>query len=366
VTGGDGAARRLAASLVVAGFQGTALPDWVETALRGGLAGVVLFRRNVESAAQVAALAGAIRAVAPAAFVCIDHEGGRVQRLRAAEGFTEWPSARAVSARGGPDEARAAAAAMGRELRAVGVDVSFAPVLDVDTNAANPVIGDRAYASDPVRVAQMGVAVAEGLGAAGVLACGKHFPGHGDTGVDSHVGLPVVLHDLARLRAVELMPFGAAARARIPAVMTAHVVVPALEPGVPATCSAAALRLLREELGFAGCIVSDDLEMKAIDDPAGAAVAAVRAGVDLVLVCSARTAVESVLGALASEAAAGPERRRRLEEAAERVAVLRGRAEPARPLRDEALHAALRDRNALELAARLGGPAAGPDPTERA
>ena len=368
MSGSDGAARRLAASLVVAGFHGTALPAYAAEWLRAGLAGVVLFRRNVAAAEQVAALVAEVRRAAPAALVCVDQEGGRVQRLRAAEGFTDWPAARQVGAHGAA-AAGAAAEAMGRELRAVGIDVSFAPVLDVDTNPANPVIGDRAYGPDASQVAALGCAVAAGLARAGVLACGKHFPGHGDTDVDSHLALPVIRHSLERLRRVELPPFAAAAAADVPAIMTAHVAVDALEPGVPATMSAVALRLLREELGFGGCVVSDDLEMKAIADPAAGAVAAVRAGVDLLLVCSLPTAVDAAIDALAAAATAEASMRARMEQAAARVAALRARVSPAEPLAAVALKTALRSPATTALAARLGGApgdAGAIDPTERA
>ncbi|HEV8323493.1 MAG TPA: glycoside hydrolase family 3 N-terminal domain-containing protein [Myxococcota bacterium] len=346
--------RRLAAQVVLAGFHGTGLPEWVALALRSGLAGIVLHRRNVDRAAQVAALAAEARRVAPDALVAIDHEGGRVQWLGADAGFTAWPAPRRMAAQGGPDEVRAAAAAMGRELRAVGVDLVLGPVLDVATDALNPVMEDRAFATDPLRVAALALAAAEGFAQAGVLTAGKHYPGHGDARLQP-AAAPRLPHDRARLDAVELVPFRAAARARFPALVAAHLAAPALGDDLPASLSPAALRVLRAELGFDGCIATDDLESASLTAFPAAPVEALRAGADLLVFGSRMKAVADALGALAAEATIGGDRRARLEDAAERVAALRARVEPPEPLSGTALANALRLPEALSLAARLGG-----------
>ncbi|ACG75602.1 glycoside hydrolase family 3 domain protein [Anaeromyxobacter sp. K] len=277
------------AGLFCVGFDGkTASPEVLEL-IRRGVHGVVLFARNVESAEQVAALTAELkRAAGRPLLVAVDQEGGRVARLRARHGFTELPPMRAVGEVGDAALAREVGALLGRELRAVGIDQDYAPVVDVDTNPANPVIGDRSLSRDPETVGRLGAAIALGLQSAGVAACAKHFPGHGDTSQDSHTDLPRLPHALERLRAVELAPFRALARAGVASVMTAHVVFEALDRDRPATLSPAVMRLLREEVGFDGCAISDDLEMQAV---AGhfpleeSAPGAVAAGVDALLVC---------------------------------------------------------------------------------
>ena len=202
-----------------------------------------------------------------------------MQRVRAPA--TQWPPMMAHDGLPAPDDERTAeqvGRALGDELRALGFDIDFAPVLDVHTNPANPIIGDRAFGRDAATVARRALAFARGLDAAGILACGKHFPGHGDTDTDSHLELPRVDHPWDRLESVELAPFRAAAAARLPMIMTAHVVFPALDPTRPATLSEQVVTgLLRGKLGFDGVIVSDDLDMKAIAGLLGAGDAAVRA-----------------------------------------------------------------------------------------
>ena len=191
--------------------------------------------------------------------------------------------------RGDEALARRFAAALAAELRAVGVTLDYAPVLDIHTNPANPVIGDRALGEDAATVARLGAAIIRGLQDHGVAACGKHFPGHGDTSVDSHLALPIVEHPPDRIRRVECVPFREAIRQGVAFVMTAHVLVPSLDEEHPATLSPAIIKgLLRDELGFQGVILSDDLEMKALSDRypvPEAAVAAIAAGCDGLLLC---------------------------------------------------------------------------------
>jgi beta-N-acetylhexosaminidase len=359
---------RDASSLLCVGFHGkTPSPEVLEL-IRRGVSGVILFARNVESAEQVAELSAALkRAAGRPLLVAIDQEGGRVARLRAPQGFTELPPMRAIGAAGDERLAFEVGALLGRELRAVGIDQDYAPVVDVDTNPANPVIGDRAFSRDPAVVGRLGAALALGLQAEGVAACAKHFPGHGDTSQDSHVDLPRLPHALDRLRRVELLPFRALAQAGVAAVMTAHVVFEQLDPRRPATLAPPVMRLLREELGFQGCCVSDDLEMKAVAEHfplEEAAPGAVAAGVDQLLVChraelQAR-AIDLVRGAVETGAVS----RERLAEARARVERLLRFAGP--PPDPRAVRAKLRTPEHLALVESLPRLEAGRDPTARA
>ncbi len=261
--------------VMLIGFDGTT-PDADLRALltEYHVGGVILFARNVYSPRQVAQLTQALQQTAlasghPGLILAIDQEGGRVARLTESAGFTEFPGAMALGATGDPELARRVAEALAAELCAVGLNADFAPVLDVNNNPANPVIGIRSFGSDPARVAEFGVAYLTGLQAQGVLAFGKHFPGHGDTAADSHVALPVVPHDRARLEAVEFVPFKAAIAADVAGIMSAHVTFPAIDdtPGLAGTLSPQVLTgLLREELGYAGLLVTDSLEMRALGE----------------------------------------------------------------------------------------------------
>jgi beta-N-acetylhexosaminidase len=280
----------LCGALIVGGFPDPTLDaDTVRALASGHRAGVILFRRNVESVEAVHALSSEILEVSPASpgpFIAVDQEGGRVMRLPAP--VLQLPPMRVLGNIGDAGLARRAGAALGHELRAIGFNLDFAPVLDVDSNPDNPVIGDRSFSRNPERVGELGAAFAEGLESAGVLACGKHFPGHGDTDRDSHLDLPIVRHSRARLDGVELVPFRRAARSA-GSLMTAHVVYDALDPTVPATCSFRVVTdLLRRELGYEGLVFSDDLEMRALADRASveeSSVMALRAGCDVLLVC---------------------------------------------------------------------------------
>jgi beta-N-acetylhexosaminidase len=261
---------------------------------------------------------------------------------------------RDLAASGDPDLVRFTGLELGRQLRALGFSIDFAPVLDVDSNPANPVIGDRAFGTDPETVVRLALPFAEGLHEAGVASCGKHFPGHGDTDLDSHLALPRLSHDRARLDAVELAPFRAAAP-RLPSIMTAHVVFDALDPGVPATLSKKVVTdLLKDTLGFRGVVISDDLEMKAVSAlhaVESSGVAAIEAGCDCLLVCSDVDALFRLRDALTRRAEADAAFADRLRDAAERTIAMR-RAFPPRTSIDEA---ALADPRALALADRLAG-----------
>ena len=255
------------------------------------LGGVILFARNVVEPEQVAELCYECARLVPdlPLWVSVDQEGGRVARLKAP--FTEWPPMATLGRSGDVRLAERFARALAAELKATGFTLDYAPVLDILTNPKNPVIGDRALAATAEEVGRLGAAIVRTLQTEGVAACGKHFPGHGDTSVDSHLELPLVEHPPDRLRAVEFVPFRAAVQADVATIMTAHVFAPALDDQRPATLSRHVITdLLRKELGFEGVILSDDLEMKAIANNYAvpeAAVLAVDAGCDGVLVCSA-------------------------------------------------------------------------------
>ncbi|MEQ9460590.1 MAG: beta-N-acetylhexosaminidase [Phycisphaeraceae bacterium] len=280
---------RLVARLFCVGFPSTEPSEGVLGLIDRGVGGVVMFARNVGSPPQVAALSRVLktRAGDRPLILGVDQEGGRVQRLR--EGFTDMPPMRALGSIGDAELARRAGAVLGAECRAVGFDLDFAPDLDVDSNPDNPIIATRSLGREAGVVARLGVEVSRGIESAGVASCGKHFPGHGDTHQDSHLMLPRLGHAMDRLDAVELVPFVAAAEARIASIMTAHIVFEALDDEVPATMSRAVLTgILRERLGYDGVVISDDLEMKAIASTYSVPEAAVRtieAGVDLLLCC---------------------------------------------------------------------------------
>jgi len=286
---------RRVGQLLVVGFEGTRVSRGLRQLLVDrGFGGVTLFARNVKGLSQVVDLCEAI-AHLPAAIppiVSVDQEGGPVMRLRVPP-FTTWPAAgdlaRCVARTGDLRIARRLGRAMGREMAAVGIHWDFAPVLDVNSNPRNPVIGVRSYGSRPAAAARVALEVERGLRSAGILTTGKHFPGHGDTTEDSHFVLPMVKHDARRLARVELAPFRAAVRAGIPGLMTAHVLYPAWDRRVAASFSPSILQgILRRRLGFRGIIVSDDLSMagarrgQTIEE---AALRALLAGADVLLMC---------------------------------------------------------------------------------
>jgi len=323
--------RRDIGQLLIGSLPGTTIPRELRSLAREfQLGGVILFARNIEAPEQVAELSRDVQSLASDVplWVSIDQEGGRVARLRAP--FTEWPPMAVLGRSGDSGLASRFAAALAAELKAVGITLDYAPVLDIHTNPHNPVIGDRALAADAAMVGALGSAIVRGLQDHGVAACGKHFPGHGDTFVDSHDELPVVEHPPDRIRRVECVPFLDAIRAGVAFMMTAHVLVPALDEDSPATLSRGIVYgLLREELGFDGVILTDDLEMEALartHTAPEAAVQAVAAGCDGVLVCRARVqdrsrdveALAAVLEALVHAVEDGRIPYKRLEDALRR------------------------------------------------
>jgi beta-N-acetylhexosaminidase len=353
--------RRLAEGCLLPGFVGTRAPDWVLTRLQLGLGGAVLFARNVVDPEQVSRLTAELHTARPDALVAIDEEGGDVTRMEAADG-SSYPGNLALGAAGDVELTRAVAASLGAELAAAGIDLDLAPVADVNSNPDNPVIGVRSFGADPELVAAHVTAFVIGLQSAGVGACVKHFPGHGDTAVDSHRGLPVVSGGAEGLE-VALRPFRAAIAAGVRAVMTAHLVVPELDPE-PATVSRAILTgLLRERLGYAGLVITDGIEMGAIRNTIGLAegtVRAVEAGADAICVgggLAGEDVVELLASALADAVRAGRLAEERLAEAAGRVAAAGGpRGSGARPDRGIGLEAARRALRGSGLAPLAGPP----------
>jgi beta-N-acetylhexosaminidase len=319
-------ARTLAARMLCVGFDGPTLPESARDLFSAGVGFAVLFARNVVTPEQVAALNDSIKQAASGpVMICVDQEGGRVRRLR--EGFSPIPSMRqlgqaAARSRRPADLARSLGRVLGSEIRAVGFDVVFGPVLDVDTNPDNPVIADRSLSRDPAEVALLGCALIEGIQGVGVAACGKHFPGHGDTSQDSHYHLPRLDHDLRRLAEVELVPFTAAANG-LAAMMSSHIVFAPLDAHHPATLSPTVLGgLLRDQLGFDGVVFTDDMEMKAIAnfyDFDDAVLRAINAGCDVITVCHTLEKQRRAIDVIAAAIESGRLSRERIDQSIRRI-----------------------------------------------
>lgn len=320
----DQEVRQAAGEVILGGVpEATVSSEFAELLRTGRLGGAVLFRYNVPSCEQTAELVQSLKALRPDAWLSIDQEGGRVQRLQPP--FPQLPPMRQLGE--GPDAASHVALAgmvLSQGLAMLGLHQNYAPVLDVDTNPDNPVIGDRAFSRHPETVATLGVALIQALQMGGIAACGKHFPGHGDTQTDSHFELPRLAHDLDRLRRVELVPFAAAIRAGVASIMTTHVCFTALDAVHPTTLSEAVIEpLLRHELGYDGVVVSDDMEMAAILDHYGieeAVVRALRAGCDQVLICHRVDLQAAAYDAVVHAVETGELPRVRLLQAASRMA----------------------------------------------
>jgi beta-N-acetylhexosaminidase len=294
--------RKLAGQLIMIRLFGTELDEDTAAFIRGnGIRGACLFRQNMTDADQLTRFtSGLAEAMGPQALVALDQEGGAVVR-------SLWvpppPSAMALGAAGDPQLAREVGAAVARAVRSMGFNWNFAPVLDLNNNPLNPVIAERSFGADPERAAALAMAWMDGSESEGVACCVKHFPGHGDTHVDSHRDLPTVDKDLAELERFEFAPFRAAAP-HAPAVMTAHIVYPALDPHNPATMSRAILTgLLRGQMGYEGVIITDGMDMHAIAHRYGAGQAAVNAlvaGADMVMAIGSRETQEETLEAIAA------------------------------------------------------------------
>jgi beta-N-acetylhexosaminidase len=290
------------------GFAGYSIPQDVRLIAREfDLGGVVLFARNVEAPEQVAELAREAAELSDELplWVATDQEGGRVARLK--DPFTVWPPMMTLGRSGDAGLAARFARALAAELKAVGISLDFTPVLDIHTNSANRVIGDRALSERADEVARLGSVIIRTLQADGIAACGKHFPGHGDTSADSHDELPIVEQPPDRIDRVELLPFRAAIEAQVASILTAHVLIPSIDDARPATLSPRIIDgMLKRTLGFTGMVITDDLDMKAISGSRGtgeAAVAAIAAGCDVALMCSPNpeaqvAAIEAIIHAV--------------------------------------------------------------------
>jgi beta-N-acetylhexosaminidase len=316
--------RRHAGQLAMIGFAGYSIPQDVRLLAREfDLGGVVLFARNVEAPEQVAELAREVAELSGELplWVATDQEGGRVARLK--DPFTVWPPMLTLGRSGDAGLAVRFARALAAELKAVGISLDFTPVLDIHSNSANRVIGDRALSDRADEVARLGSVIIRTLQADGIAACGKHFPGHGDTRGDSHDELPIVEQPPDRIERVELVPFKAAIEAQVASIMTAHVLIPSIDDVRPATLSPRIIDgMLKQTLGFEGMVITDDLDMHAISATRGtadAAVAAIAAGCDVALMCSPNpeaqvAAIEAIIHAVEN----GTVRFKRVEDALKR------------------------------------------------
>lgn len=314
--------------MLLCGLPGRELTEPLADFFRANpVGGIIYFARNVQHVGQVANLTYELQKVAQGAnqlphFISIDQEGGMVARI--AEGITLFPGNMAIAAAGSPEDAYEAALASGKELHALGINLNFAPVLDVNNNPLNPVIGVRSFGESPEAVAEYGSNSIRGLQEAGVSAAAKHFPGHGDTAADSHLDLPVVPHDLTRMNQVELVPFIKAIDEGVDFIMSAHIYFPLLESDrKPATLSSSVLTgLLRQELGYQGVIMTDCMEMSAIVDTYGtveASVMAIEAGADLILISHTHDLLTGAYEAIEKAVAEGRLSEDRINESVRRL-----------------------------------------------
>jgi beta-N-acetylhexosaminidase len=280
------------AAVLLPGFVGTVLPEWLAAWLRRGLAGVCVFGNNILSLEQLRSLTDEIRAANPNALIAIDEEGGDVTRLHQAAG-SPYPGNAILGRIDDVDYTESVARTVGWDLRRAGSNLDFAPDVDINSTPDNPVIGVRSFGADAALVARHSAAWVRGLESTGVASSSKHFPGHGDTAADSHLDLPVIDLPIERLRERELLPFEAAIAAGSRTIMTSHILLPQVDAAGPATFSSVTLQeLLRGELGFDGVIVSDALDMKGASGEigiAGAAVRALAAGCDLLCIGTENT-----------------------------------------------------------------------------
>ncbi|MGI5102070.1 glycoside hydrolase family 3 protein [Treponema vincentii] len=328
------------------GFPGTEMPeDFIALVKKYKVGNVILFKHNIKSLAQLKALCADIQALITAetghsAFITIDQEGGAVSRL--AEDYYNVPGAMALAATGDERNAYTAGKITGEILRAHGVNFDLAPVLDVNSNPKNPVIGVRSYGDNPALVGRYGIQMIRGLTAGGVLSAAKHFPGHGDTSVDSHLTLPTVRKSKAELEQTEIAPFAAAIKTGLlPAVTISHILFPAIDEQFPATISKKIVTgLLKEELGFNGLVISDCMEMKAMQTFFGteeSAAAAINAGIELIFIShtipTACAAIETVTRACAENRIPLAT----VEQAARKIIALKKQLTPAQPLPEETM-----------------------------
>lgn len=285
------------------GFHGTTVPSEIAALLHDGLAGVAIYPRNFTSPAELRALTDSLqRAAGAPLLIGIDQEGGT--RFALPLPFTVWPSPAELGRLGDAALVEEVARAIAIELRAVGVNTDFAPMLDLAVNPESPVTKDRSFGRAPAEVARLGAAFLRGLAAEGVLGCAKHFPGHGDTTMDPHLDLPTFDGTRARLRQEELVPFAAAVEAGAPMIMTAHILLPQIDARLPASLSPGVLEgMLRRDLRFEGVILADDLGMGALSRRYGcgdSAVMTLEAGTDIAMLCHDTSVAPGVIEAVAA------------------------------------------------------------------
>ena len=318
--------------MLVAGFEGTALNAPIRDLIANRrVGGVILFERNFETPEQLTRLIADMQALALATppnaplFISVDQEGGRVSRL--GPPFTRFPHPCCLGKAKSESLARRFAVALGNELRAVGINMDYAPILDVNTNPENPIIGVRALSEDPQWAGRLAVAFMQGFEETGVLPVGKHFPGHGDTTQDSHLTLPSVGKHAAELETVELVPFRTAIQSGLQVLMTAHVVYPGWDANTPATFSPAILDgILRKKLSFNGLIMTDDLEMKAVEDnlpfesyPS----LGTQAGIDLFLICHSEEKIGALQDRMIADIQSGTIARETITASVEKILALK-------------------------------------------
>lgn len=321
--------------MMMFGFSGTTVPDYIRTFIQEcNLGGIIMFSRNIENAAQILELNSTLQRLAldspfgVGLFISIDQEGGQVIRIK--DGVSVSPAAMAIGALGSPDRAYQIGRVVGEELASLGFSINLAPCVDVNNNPHNPVIGVRSFGEDPELVAALGEAIIKGLQES-VLATAKHFPGHGDTAVDSHYGLPVVNHTRDRLDKVELCPFRRAIAGGVQGILSSHVVFPTIEsiPGRPASLSHPVLTgLLRNELGYQGLVLTDCMEMQAVTNQFSmeeAAILAVEAGNDMVLVSHTQELQEKAFWAVVEAVKKGRIPEERINESLARIAAAKQR-----------------------------------------
>lgn len=314
----------LAETVLQPGFEGTTAPDWIRRRIARGLGGAALFGRNIQTPEQVAALTAQLRAENPDLIIAIDEETGDVTRIHAHNGSSR-PGSYALAEIDDEQLTETVGRDLGAELAQLGVSLNYAPSADVNSNPGNPVIGTRAFGAEPQRAARHVAAWIRGQQAAGVGACAKHFPGHGDTQIDSHHGTPLINRSAQEIREVDLVPFRAALAAGVQAVMTGHLLVPAFDPDRIATHSPAIIQgLLRDELGFTGLVITDGIEMAAAADRYGigrSTALAIAAGCDAICVggghCDEAT-VDEMRDSIIAAVRDGSLPLERLEEAAAR------------------------------------------------
>ena len=354
--------RHQVGQLFMVGLNGTELFQersvWLKEYRPGG---VILFSRNLADAAQIATLTNSLQEQTQDGplFIAVDQEGGRVSRLPS--GFTIFPPAAQIGARGSSALAYQAATITATELRAVGINMNMAPVLDIHTNPLNPVIGDRAFGTTVDRVGEMGMATIAGFQDHRMIACGKHFPGHGETVSDSHQELPTVDLPEDRLKQVECQPFSQAIHHGLATIMTAHVLYPALDQTMPATLSSRILTtLLRQEMGFTGLIISDDLEMNAITDHwsiGEAAIHSLQAGADLLLICHHQDRQTEAIEAVQKAVDQGILSRDRIESSLARLNHLKDQfLAPYQPIEVAMAHKQLRLHSHLSVLRKIEAP----------